>query len=108
MSAPTAAEFVGSDGWSKAYSDYLVRSTGQTARSMKLYQEVLEGLSQGRLPATVFQDSYLRFAQTHGPKYATRLADLSSRFLGQLVHINGLYSQEKGMADGEADIILPV
>jgi hypothetical protein len=86
----------GSVDWSNAYVEYLARSAEQSARAMKLYQQVMEGVSNGHLAPTVFQDHSLRFAQTHWPKYAEKVAQLSGKFLSGLVNIASFHSQEQG------------
>jgi hypothetical protein len=91
-----AGEFgKGSTDWSKAYLEYLTRSTAQSARVLKLYQQVLESVSHGHLAPTVFQDHYLRFTQTHWPEYAKKLAQLNAHFLSDLIQIGTTYSQEQ-------------
>ena len=44
--------------WPLAPSQYLARSAAQTGQTMKLYNEVLEHVSLGQLPVTVFQTSF--------------------------------------------------
>ncbi len=102
---------VGSADWSKGYSEYLARSTAQSARALKLYQQVLEDVSHGHLAPTVFQDHYLRFTQTHWPEYANKVAQLTGKFLSVLVSIAAFHSQEQaGQSPGgseEPDILPP-
>ncbi len=85
--------------WSKAYLEHLTRSTAQSARMLKLYQQVLESVSHGHLAPTVFQDYYLRFTQTHWPEYARQLTQLNARFLGELIQIGTIYSPEQTESD---------
>jgi hypothetical protein len=96
-----ASEFgKGSADWSKAYLEYLTRSTAQSARVLKLYQQVLESVSHGHLAPTVFQDHYLQFSQTHWPEYAEKLAQLNANFLSDLIQLGTTYSQEQtGLAE---------
>ncbi|MEN3335733.1 MAG: hypothetical protein V7641_5098 [Blastocatellia bacterium] len=112
MAAHIVSNFpVGSADWSKAYLEYLARSTAQSAKALKLYQQVLEGVSHGHLAPTVFQDHYLQFTQTHWPKYASKLAQLNGKFLSELVGITAAHSQEQAeLAPGnsaEPDILPP-
>jgi hypothetical protein len=86
---------IGSTDWSKAYLDYLSRSTAQSTRTLKLYQQVLEDVSRGHLAPTILQDQYLRFTQTHWPEYAGKLAQLNGKFLSELVQLSAFYLQEQ-------------
>lgn len=92
MAAHPASEFGGeSPDSAKVYLDYLTRFTAQSARVLNLYQQVLESVSHGHLAPTSFQDQYLRFAQTHWPEYATKLAQLNATFLSELIRIGTIY-----------------
>jgi hypothetical protein len=71
--------------WPLAYSQYLARSAAQTGQTLKLYNEVLEHVSRGRLSATVFHDYFPRFAHTRGAGYATKIGELGARFLNELL-----------------------
>jgi len=73
--------------WSTSYSRYLARSAAQSAKTLKLYQEALECVSQGKLAPTVFQEHFPRFAQARGVEYANKLSELGARFLSGLVRI---------------------
>src|SRR5665213_3408549 len=108
MAAHAASDFGSKTAdWSGAYSDYLTRSTAQSVRTLKLYQDILESVSQGHLAPTVFQDHFARFAQLHATGYANKLAELGARFLSGLVQIGAVYSREQsepalaGLADPE-------
>lgn len=82
--------------WSVLYSQYMARSTAQSARTLKLYQEVLERVSRGELPPTVFQDHYSRFAHKYGAEYSRKLYELGGEFLTGLVRIGAIYSEDEG------------
>ncbi|HYA17424.1 MAG TPA: hypothetical protein VEF06_08155 [Bryobacteraceae bacterium] len=82
--------------WSVLYSQFMARSTAQSARTLRLYQEVLERVSRGELPPTVFQDHYARFAQAHGAEYSRKLYELGAAFLTGLVRIGAIYSEDAG------------
>jgi hypothetical protein len=85
-SGATASEGGPAD-WSTAYSRYLAQSAAQSAKTLKLYQEAMECVSQSKLSPTVFQEHLPRFAQARGAEYAGRLSDLGARFLSGLVRI---------------------
>lgn len=95
-SAPTGAD------WSTSYSQFLTRSAAQSARTLKLYQEALEGVSQGRLAPSVFQDHFPRFVHAHGMQYSTRLAEVGARFLSDLLRLGASLPQPGGASDGGA------
>jgi hypothetical protein len=63
----------------------LTRSAALSARTLKLYLEALDRISQGRLTPTVFQDHFPRFAQAHAAEYSARLAEAGARFFSELV-----------------------
>jgi hypothetical protein len=89
-SASPASEGVSDSGpmnWSSSYSQYLAHSAAQSARTLKLYQQALEYVSQGKLTPTVFQEHLPRFIQARGVEYATKLNELGARFLSGLVRI---------------------
>jgi hypothetical protein len=94
---------IDSADWSKAYADYLTKSAAQNAKTAKLYQEVLEGVSHGRLSPTIFQDHYLQFAQSRGAAYASRFSELGAEFLSGLVRIGTMYAQHQPGLAGEAE-----
>lgn len=87
--------------WSIWYTQYLTRATGQSAKTLELYQQVLECVSRGQLAPTVIQDLLPGFAQARGTEYTTKLAELSSRFFRGLVEIGTVYSRE------QAELIMP-
>jgi hypothetical protein len=99
----------GAGDWSIWYSQYLARSSAQSARTLKLYQEVLELVSRGQLAPTVFQDYLPRFAQARGAEYTARLSELSARFLTDLLRISADYSrgQEEPSSTVEPEIPPP-
>ena len=74
--------------WSNSYARFLSGSLANTQKTLRLYQQTLECVAAGRLPATVFQEYYPRFVQRHGAAYGDRLTQLCARFMGQLVELN--------------------
>jgi hypothetical protein len=66
----------------------LTRSASNTAKTLKLYQEALEYVSQGRLPATIFQEYCPRFVQQYGAIYADRVGRMGAEFLGSVMELN--------------------
>ena len=93
--------------WSTSYSHYLTRSAALSARTLKLYLETLERISQGRLTPTVFQDHFPRFAQAHAAEYSARLAETGARFLSELVRIGASLGQRNGAEAPEPEVIPP-
>jgi hypothetical protein len=87
--------------WSAWYTDYLTRSSAQSAKTLKLFQEVLECVSRGDLSPTAFQDLLPTFAQARGTEYLTKLSALTSRFFTGLVQIGATWSQE------QAELLMP-
>ena len=68
-------------------------------------------MAQGKLVPTVFQDHYSRFAQAHASKFSTDLAEVSTRFLSELMQLGGAFSQEhrqrEASAPPEPEIVPP-
>jgi hypothetical protein len=85
--------------WSTSYSQFLARSTAQSAKTLKLYQEALECVAQRKLAPTVFQDYFPRFAQAHGSEYATKIGDVGAKFLSDLVRSGSFLSREQSESD---------
>src|SRR6476660_6529156 len=77
-------------------------------KTLQMYQEVLECVAQGRLPATVFQEYFPRFIQSQGTRYTERLTELGSEFMGALVQINRDSRQGEESEDAEGGIPLPI
>jgi len=88
------AEHNASD-WSTTYSQYLTRSAALSARTLKLYLEALDRISQGKLTPTIFQEHFPRFAQAHAAEYSARLAEAGARFLGELMRLAASLAQER-------------
>ncbi len=82
-----------STDWSTSYSQYLARSAAISARTLNLYQLALERVSQGKLPPTIFQDHFPAFAIAHGAEFTNRFAEVSSRFLSDLVRLGSSFSE---------------
>jgi hypothetical protein len=68
---------------------------------LKLYQDVMDRITGGNLPPTVFQDMLTSFVQARGALYTDQLAELSMRFFGGLVQVSTAYSNEL------AELVLP-
>lgn len=96
-----------SPDWSTSYAQFLTRSASNTARTLKLYQEALEYVSQGRLPATIFQEHFPRFVQQHGAIYADRLNKLGAEFLSNVTELNGRGVRRPDEGDGLSDEVQP-
>jgi hypothetical protein len=79
--------------WSSSYAQYLARSAAQSAKTLKLYQEALECVSQGRLAPTVFQDHLPQFMQAHAMRYSAKLTEVGARFLGGLLRLSASLPQ---------------
>ena len=99
--AAHAAEGVGAAEWAALYGQYLTRAAGQSARTLELYQQVLERVARGELAPTVLQDMLAGFAQARGTSYTERLTELSMRFFSGMVQISTAYSQDL------AELVLP-
>lgn len=93
--------------WSAWYAQYLTRANEQSARTLALYQEVLECVSRGELSPTAIQDLLPRFIQARGIAYTAKLTELTTRFFSELVQVGSAFSQElagllmPGMTVGE-------
>jgi hypothetical protein len=84
----------GPTDWSAWYAQFLTRATGQSARTLELYQQVLACVSRGELSPTALQDLLPGFLQVRGTAYTNTLAELSSKFYGGLVQIGSAHSRE--------------
>jgi virginiamycin B lyase len=73
--------------WSTTYAQFLSRSAALSAKTMGLYQLVLERIAQGKLAATVFQDRLPSFIVVHGARFTNQLSEVVSRFLGALINL---------------------
>ena len=80
--------------WSKWYADYLTQASSQSSRTLDLYREVLECVSQGDLAPTALQDLLPRFVERRGVDYASRLSRLGTEFFTGLIEVSGAYSRE--------------
>jgi hypothetical protein len=93
--------------WSTSYSQYLARSAALTARTLNLYQLTLEGISQGRLPPTVFQDRFPAFAAAYAAEFSKQLSTVASRFLSELVRLGASFPKQPNSAPQEPEIVPP-
>ena len=87
--------------WPTLYAQYLTRSANQAARSLELYQEVMDLVARGELAPTVFQDMLTSFVQVRGAIYTDQLAKLSMGFFSGLVQASTAYSNEL------AELVIP-
>jgi hypothetical protein len=85
----------GAAEWYSWYTQYLTRATGQSARTLELYQEVLECVRRGALAPTALHTLSTGFAQARGTDYAAKLAEVGFRFLRGLMEIGGAYAREQ-------------
>ena len=92
-----------SEGWAASYSQYLSRSAAISARTLSLYQEVLERVARGTLPPTVFQDRFPIFAAAHGAEFTSRLAAVGARFLSDFVRLCTRLAQQPSGLDLAAE-----
>jgi hypothetical protein len=67
---------------------------------LKLYQEALEYVSQGRLPPTIFQEHFPRFVQQYGAIYADRLGRMGAEFLSSVTDLNRRGSHRPSETNG--------
>ncbi|MBS1800434.1 MAG: hypothetical protein JSS95_11465 [Acidobacteria bacterium] len=93
--------------WSTSYTQFLARSASSTAKTLKLYQEALEYVSQGRLPATIFQEHFPRFIQQHGAVYTDRLGKIGAEFLHSVSALNRSRSPRAGETNDLNDEVTP-
>jgi hypothetical protein len=94
----------GASDWSTSYAQFLSRSAANSQKILKLYQQTLEYVAQGRLPSTVFQEYYPLFIQRHGAGYAERLSQLGAEFLGSLAALSGRDSRMATEDEGEIPV----
>jgi Pili and flagellar-assembly chaperone, PapD N-terminal domain len=80
--------------WPSWYAQYLVRATEQSAKTLALYQQVLECVSRGELAPTALQELLPRFVQARSTAYTGRLTELTSRFFSELLQVGSAYSKE--------------
>ena len=93
--------------WSTSYSQFLTHSAANTAQSLKLYQKALEYVSQGRLPATIFQEYYPGFVQKYGALYADRLGRIGAEFFSSVTELNRSGSHRSTETNGGTDEVPP-
>ena len=90
--------------WSTSYAQYLSQSVTHTQRSLLLYQQALDHVSHGRLPASVFQDCYPIFVQRSGKEYAEKLTRMSADFMSRMAQLTG---RDAMRANNEEESIAP-
>ena len=84
----------GSAEWTTLYSQYLLRVANQSAKTLELYQEVMDCVAQGALPATVLQDMQPDFVQARGSDYSSQFAEITMRFFAGVLQIGARYTNE--------------
>jgi hypothetical protein len=82
----------GTTDWSALYEQYLTRTAGQSARTLELYQKVMQSVSRHELAPNALQDMLAAFVQARGAAYTERLSELNTRFFSGLVQISTTYS----------------
>jgi len=97
----TADSGDGSAEWPALYSQYLTRTANQSARTLELFQEVMDRVSRNELPPTILQDTLTSFVQARGTTYTNQLTEISMRFFAAMVQISTTYSDEL------ADLVIP-
>ncbi|MGH8315273.1 MAG: hypothetical protein ACRETU_09010, partial [Steroidobacterales bacterium] len=80
--------------WPSWYAQYLTRATEQSAKTLALYQEVLECVARGELAPTALQELLPRFMQARATDYTGKLTELTTRFFSELVQVGSAYSKE--------------
>ncbi|MCC6188968.1 MAG: hypothetical protein IT318_08030 [Anaerolineales bacterium] len=93
--------------WPVLYAQYLLRAAKQSSRTSQLYQQVLDAVARGELAATVFQDMAPAYIQARGPAYASRMAEISSRFFGRMVQIDAAAAHDLVSLVLSAPVALP-
>ncbi len=80
--------------WAAWYTQFLTSATGQSARTLELYQQVLAAISRGEIAPTALQDLLPGFLQVRGATYTNTLTELTTRFYARLVEIGAAHSRE--------------
>ena len=80
--------------WPALYSQYLMRSASQSARTLELYQEVMDCIARNELAPKALQDMLTPFVQARGSDYTNKLAEISMHFFSGMVQIGTAYSDE--------------
>jgi hypothetical protein len=80
--------------WAAWYTQLLTRATGQSARTLELYQQVLAAIARGDLAPTALQDLLPGFLQARGASYTNALTELTTKFYAGLVEIGAAHSRE--------------
>jgi len=83
------------------YAEYLMRAARQSARTLELYQEVMDCVTRNELAPTVLQDMMAAFMQARGTDYTNKMAEIATRFFGDMVQFGTAY------ADEMAELVLP-
>ena len=90
----TATSENGSAEWPVLYSQYLTRTASQSARTLELFQEVMDCVARNELASTVLQDALPSFVQARGATYTNQLTEISLRFFSGMIQFSSAYSDE--------------
>lgn len=91
----------GSTEWPTLYSQYLMRVANQSAKTLDLYQEVIDCIARGELPATVLQDIQPSFLQARGAAFSSQFAEITMLFFAGVLQISATYM------DALSDLVAP-
>ena len=80
--------------WAAWFTQFLTRATGQSAKTLELYQQVLAAISRGDLAPTALQDLLPGFLQVRGTTYTNTFTELATKFYAGLVEIGTAHSRE--------------
>jgi hypothetical protein len=73
--------------WTAATSQYLLDAAQHASRTLDLSYTVLQRVAVGALTPAAIRETLPRFAETHGPRYAAELAQVSADFFGALLQV---------------------
>jgi hypothetical protein len=75
--------------WSDASTDFMLRTAGQSARTLQLSDQLLGCVARGQLAPVALRDSMSRFLQEHGAASTAKTAELSAQFFAGLLQSPG-------------------
>lgn len=95
--------------WPTLYSQYLLRVANQSAKVLDLYQQVMDCVARGELPATVLQDMQPAFVQARGADFSNQFAEITLRFFTAVLQLGAIYTDELSdmVTPGAADAPMP-
>jgi hypothetical protein len=73
--------------WTAATSQYLLDAARHGSHTLDLSYAVLQRVALGTLTPAAIRETLPRFAETHGPRYASELAQANADFFGTLLQI---------------------